>query len=91
MSPPIALVAICVEVAASPPARPRQVPARLQEVARSSRRASTELGDAFEVGLRYGLLVHLRRYLHDGFARVFGYRIDDGHAAALRAADVKVP
>ena len=46
---------------------------------------------AFEVALRYGLLVHLRRYLHDGFARAFGYRIDGGNADALRAAGVKVP
>jgi hypothetical protein len=45
---------------------------------------------AFEVTLRYGLLVHLRRYLHDGFARAFGYRVDGSQAAALRAAGAPI-
>lgn len=46
---------------------------------------------AFEVTPRFGLLVHLRRYLHDGFARAFAHRVDGGHAEALRAAGVKIP
>jgi GNAT superfamily N-acetyltransferase len=46
---------------------------------------------AFEVTLLHGLVVHLRRYLRDGFARAFGYRVDGSHAAALRGAGVKVP
>jgi GNAT superfamily N-acetyltransferase len=46
---------------------------------------------AFEVEPRYGLLVHLRRYLHDGRGRAFGYRIDGRHADALRAAGLAVP
>jgi GNAT superfamily N-acetyltransferase len=46
---------------------------------------------AFEVGTKFGLLVHLRRYLHDGLAHAFGYRIDGRHADALRAAGVKLP
>lgn len=46
---------------------------------------------AFEVGPKYGLLVHLRRYLHEGLGRVFGFRIDGRHADALRAAGVKLP
>jgi hypothetical protein len=45
----------------------------------------------FEVAPRFGLLVHLRRYLLDGFARAFAYRVDGGHAEALRAAGVKIP
>ena len=46
---------------------------------------------AFEVAPRFGLLVHLRKYLMDGFTKAFGYRVDGGHAAALREAGVKVP
>jgi GNAT superfamily N-acetyltransferase len=46
---------------------------------------------AFDVEPRYGLLVHLRRYLHDGLGRAFGYRIDGRHADVLRAAGAKVP
>ncbi len=46
---------------------------------------------AFDVVPKYGLLVHLRRYLHDGLAHAFGYRIDGRHADALRAAGVKLP
>jgi GNAT superfamily N-acetyltransferase len=45
----------------------------------------------FEVAPRFGLLVHLRKYLLDGFARAFAYRVDGGHAASLRAAGVKIP
>jgi GNAT superfamily N-acetyltransferase len=45
----------------------------------------------FEVAPRFGLLVHLRRYLHDGFARAFAHRIDGAHAEELRAAGVKIP
>ena len=46
---------------------------------------------AFEIAPRFGLLVHLRKYLIDGFTRAFGYRVDGGHAAALRADGVKIP
>jgi hypothetical protein len=41
---------------------------------------------AFEVAPRFGLLVHLRRYLIDDIDRVFRHRIDGAYAAALRAA-----
>lgn len=46
---------------------------------------------AFEVGPKYGLLVHLRRYLNDGVGLAFGYRVDGRHVDALRAAGVKLP
>ena len=46
---------------------------------------------AFEVAPRFGLVVHLRRYLIEGFTRAFGYRVDGGHAASLRADGVKIP
>ncbi|HTJ42596.1 MAG TPA: GNAT family N-acetyltransferase [Kofleriaceae bacterium] len=46
---------------------------------------------AFEVAPKFGLLVHLRKYLHDGFARAFGYRVDGGHAQALRDLGLAIP
>ncbi len=46
---------------------------------------------AFEVAPRFGLLVHLRKYLMDGFTKAFGYRVDGGHVTALRAAGLKIP
>lgn len=45
----------------------------------------------FEVALKFGLLVQLRRFLHDGLGRTFGYRVDGRHVEALRAAGVKLP
>ena len=46
---------------------------------------------AFEVAPRYGLMVHLRRILVDGYDRLFRYRIDGAEADALRAAGVRIP
>jgi len=40
----------------------------------------------FEVAPRHGVLVHLRKYLQDGAARAFEYRIDGAHGEALRAS-----
>lgn len=45
---------------------------------------------AFEVTPRWGLTVHLRRYLVDGLTLVHGHRIDGGHAAELRARGLKL-
>ncbi len=45
----------------------------------------------FEVHLKFGLLVHLRRYLNEDLVRLHGYRVDAGHADALRAAGAKLP
>jgi GNAT superfamily N-acetyltransferase len=45
----------------------------------------------FDVAMKYGLLVQLRRFLHDGLGDAFGYRIDGRHVEALRAAGVKLP
>lgn len=46
---------------------------------------------AFEVAIKQGLLVHLRRYLHAGLADAHGYRIDGSRADALREAGVQLP
>jgi GNAT superfamily N-acetyltransferase len=46
---------------------------------------------SFEVWPKYGLIIQLRRYLHDGLGQAFGYRIDGRHADALRAAGLKLP
>jgi len=46
---------------------------------------------AFEVAPRYGLMVHLRRILVDGYDRLFRYRVDGAEADALRAAGVRIP
>ena len=46
---------------------------------------------AFEVALKFGLMVHLRRYLSDDLVRLHGFRVDGGHAASLRAAGLKLP
>jgi len=46
---------------------------------------------AFEVTLKYGLLVHLKKYLVDELVRLHGYRVDGGDAPALRAAGLRVP
>jgi GNAT superfamily N-acetyltransferase len=43
---------------------------------------------AFEITPRYGLLVHLRRYLVEGLDQTFRNRIDGAHAAELRAKNV---
>jgi GNAT superfamily N-acetyltransferase len=45
----------------------------------------------FEVTPRFGLLVHLRRYLHAGLGDLFAHRIDGSNAAALRAAGLPLP
>ena len=45
----------------------------------------------FEVSPRYGLLVHLRRYLIDGVDALFHYRFDGTGAATLRAAGMSLP
>jgi GNAT superfamily N-acetyltransferase len=45
---------------------------------------------AFEVAPRWGLTVHLRRYLVDGLTLAHGYRIDGGHVPALRERGAKL-
>lgn len=45
----------------------------------------------FEVAPRFGVLVHLRLYLHDGLARLFAHRIDGSHTGELRAAGLRLP
>ena len=42
----------------------------------------------FEISTRWGLLVHLRRYLLESLEAVHRYRVDGSDAAALRALDV---
>lgn len=46
---------------------------------------------AFEVTPRFGLLVHLRRYLVDAVRLVHEHRVDGAHAAELRARGLKIP
>lgn len=46
---------------------------------------------AFEVTPRFGLLVHLRRYLVDAVRLVHEHRVDGAHAAELRARGLKLP
>jgi hypothetical protein len=46
---------------------------------------------AFEVALKFGLMVHLRKYLTDDLVRLHGFRVDGGHAVALRAAGLTLP
>lgn len=45
----------------------------------------------FEVAPRFGVLIHLRLYLHAGLGRLFAHRIDGSHAAALRASGLDLP
>lgn len=45
---------------------------------------------AFEVAPRWGLTVHLRRYLVDGLTLVHGYRTDGGFASELRERGMKL-
>lgn len=40
---------------------------------------------AFEIAPRFGLLVHLRRYLLDGLEKMHGHRVDGAFGAELRA------
>lgn len=40
---------------------------------------------AFEIAPKFGLLVHLRRYLIDGVYRLHGHRVDGAFGAELRA------
>lgn len=44
----------------------------------------------FEVAPRWGLTIHLRRYLIDGLTEVHAYRVDGGRAEELRARGVKL-
>ena len=46
---------------------------------------------AFEVVLKFGLMVHLRKYLGDDLVRLHGFRVDGGHAVALRGAGLTLP
>ncbi|HVK77865.1 MAG TPA: GNAT family N-acetyltransferase [Kofleriaceae bacterium] len=46
---------------------------------------------AFEVSPRWGLLVHLRRYLREVNARMHTYRVDGSGAASLRADGLPLP
>ncbi len=45
----------------------------------------------FEVSPRWGILVHLRRYLREGLGRVHRYRIDGTGAAELRTDGLALP
>jgi GNAT superfamily N-acetyltransferase len=45
----------------------------------------------FEIAPRFGMLVHLRLYLHRGLAQLFAHRIDGSGAAELRAGGVELP
>jgi len=45
----------------------------------------------FEIAPRDGILVALCLYLHGGLGKLFHYRVDGSHAAALRAAGVPLP
>jgi hypothetical protein len=42
----------------------------------------------FEIAPRFGLLVHLRRYLNDGLERAFQHRIDGAFATEMREKKV---
>jgi GNAT superfamily N-acetyltransferase len=46
---------------------------------------------AFEVAPRWGLTVHLRRYLVDGLTDVHAYRIDGARVPELRERGMKLP
>ena len=46
---------------------------------------------AFEVAPRWGLTVHLRRYLVDALALVHEHRVDGARVAELRARGLKLP
>jgi hypothetical protein len=42
----------------------------------------------FEIAPKFGVLIHLRRYLVDGVAKLYRARIDDTHGEEMRAAGV---
>ena len=46
---------------------------------------------AFEVAPRWGLTIHLRRYLVDAIGLVHEHRVDGAHTAALRARGLPLP
>jgi GNAT superfamily N-acetyltransferase len=45
----------------------------------------------FEVAPRWGLTVHLRKYLVEGLTLVHEHRVDGAHVPALRARGLKLP
>ena len=45
---------------------------------------------AFEVAPRWGLTVHLRRYLVEALTLAHEYRVDGAHAAELREHGLKI-
>lgn len=45
----------------------------------------------FEIAPRFGILIHLRLYLHAGLGRLFAHRVDGSQAGELRAAGLELP